>query len=86
MKEKRGAGGWVGRWVGGWSDILGRSSSRTKNRIKSGIGQPRNFKICGQVEAHWGSPQELTWQFGKIGSQITIWQSGLENLAKELSK
>jgi hypothetical protein len=79
MKEKVGGGG-----EGGLEDdILGRSFSRTENRIKSGIGQPRIFLICGQLEAHLGSPRvKWTWQFGKIGSHIAIWQSGFKNLAK----
>jgi hypothetical protein len=57
MKEKVREGGREGGGVGGWSDILGRSFSRTENTIKSGIGQPRNFLICGQLEAHLGSPR-----------------------------
>jgi hypothetical protein len=56
-----------GGGVGGWSDILGRSFSRTENTIKSGIGQPRNFLICGQLEAHLGSPQ------GEV--DLAIWQN-----------
>jgi hypothetical protein len=56
MKEKGGGGG-------RWSNILGR----TQNRIKSGIGQPRNFNMCGQLEAHLGSPQ------GEV--DLAIWQN-----------
>jgi hypothetical protein len=52
MKEK-GEGG----RGGGWSDILGRSFTRTENRINSSIGQPKIFLTCGQLQAHLGSPQ-----------------------------
>jgi hypothetical protein len=33
-----------------------RAPIKLQTTLKSN-GQPRNFKICGQVEAHWGSPQ-----------------------------
>jgi len=29
----------------------------TLDQTKSGIGQPRNLKNCGQGEAYFGSPQ-----------------------------
>jgi hypothetical protein len=51
------------------------------------LDSPEILKFVGRLKLTGAVLRvKWTWQFSKIGSQIAIWQSGLENLAKELSK
>jgi hypothetical protein len=42
-----------------------------QTRKKSGIGQPRIFKNCGQLEAYFGSPQSEL-DLAMVGVKVKI--------------
>jgi hypothetical protein len=66
-----------------WAEELAEQKIEQNQALDS----PEILKFVGSLKLTWAVDRvKWTWQFGKIGSQIAIWQSGLENWAKELSK